>query len=254
MLRQISQNFPKYASALARRVPEPPEEFLEETAAVRMQLPQGFSGLWINGLVINEGDVNPLRCGFTSPGSTREILNTSHNSLLRIMRAERKRMISLEELGLSPAQAVGVISWSPPRAAANGQETTLEGYFDASDRVEGGDVIIWWNNLEKDTRYSHWPASLTGVSPVPELFALDIWFKCGNCVLAALRGIHVWPVPNNPEEFVQCHCSAGLIDAFLPGIHRKSYYYDNFKELAFQMGYCSECGDGNWYRVPHSSC
>jgi UDP-glucose:glycoprotein glucosyltransferase len=61
MLRQMSQNFPKYASAVARRVPEPPQEFLEETASARMQLPPGFSGFWINGLMINEGDVNPLR-------------------------------------------------------------------------------------------------------------------------------------------------------------------------------------------------
>lgn len=80
------------------------------------------------------------------------------------MRAERKRIISLGELGLSPAQAVDVISWSPSQAPEDSQETVLEGYFDASDRIEGGDVIIWWNNIEKDARYSRWPTSLTGVS------------------------------------------------------------------------------------------
>lgn len=65
MLRQLSQNFPKYANALARRVPTPPQEFEEEIAATRMQLPQGFSGLWVNGLLINEPDVNILRCAHT---------------------------------------------------------------------------------------------------------------------------------------------------------------------------------------------
>jgi hypothetical protein len=81
-----------------------------------------------------------------------------------MMRAERKRIVSLGILGLSPAQAVDVISWSPSRTAAGGQETLLEGYFDASDRTEGGNVIIWWNNIERDSRYSRWPTSLTGVS------------------------------------------------------------------------------------------
>ena len=88
------------------------------------------------------------------------------NSLLRMMRAERKRMVSLGELGLSPKQAVDVISWSSARAAAGGQQPALEGYFDASDRIEGGDVIIWWNDIEKDSRYSRWPTSLTGVCRV----------------------------------------------------------------------------------------
>ena len=28
----------------------------------------------------------------------------------------------------------------------------LDGIFDASDRIEGGGVVIWWNNIEKDSR------------------------------------------------------------------------------------------------------
>lgn len=61
-------------------------------------------------------------------------------------------MLSLEELGLSPTQAVDAIAFSEtdPTSAPT---TTLEGYFDASDRIEGGGVIVWWNNIEKDTRY-----------------------------------------------------------------------------------------------------
>src|ERR1700733_8085948 len=77
ILRQISQNFPKYAPALARRVPDPPQEFLEETEATRMQLPQGFNGFWINGLMINEGDVNPLRYAFAFIVMHVGISNTS---------------------------------------------------------------------------------------------------------------------------------------------------------------------------------
>lgn len=91
------------------------------------------------------------------------ILSFMHYSLLRILRTERRRMLSLRELGLSPSQSVDVISWAPPRTNT-APEAALEGYFDASDRLEGGDVIIWFNNIEKDSRYAQWPSSLTGVS------------------------------------------------------------------------------------------
>jgi len=29
-----------------------------------------------------------------------------------------------------------------------------DGLFDASDRIEGGGVVVWWNDLEKDEQYS----------------------------------------------------------------------------------------------------
>jgi len=90
------------------------------------------------------------------------------------MRAERKRIVSLGELGLSPKQAVDVISWSSAPTAAGSEQPVLEGYFDASDRIEGGDVIIWWNDIEKDTRYSRWPTSLTGVCRVVVLLSKDV--------------------------------------------------------------------------------
>jgi len=28
----------------------------------------------------------------------------------------------------------------------------VDGIFDASDRIEEGGVIVWWNDLEKDSR------------------------------------------------------------------------------------------------------
>lgn len=43
----------------------------------------------------------------------------------------------------------------------------LDGIFDVSDREEGGDVIFWFNDLEKDGRYGGWPATIEAVS---ELF------------------------------------------------------------------------------------
>lgn len=72
--------------------------------------------------------------------------------LLRTLRAERKRILALETLGLTPSQAISVISASPAGTGAP-RTTVLDGYFDASDRAEGGGVIVWWNDIEKDSRY-----------------------------------------------------------------------------------------------------
>jgi UDP-glucose:glycoprotein glucosyltransferase len=47
------------------------------------------------------------------------------------------------------------------------QGNVLDGIFDVSDREEGGDVIFWFNDLEKDGRYGGWPATIEAVS---ELF------------------------------------------------------------------------------------
>jgi hypothetical protein len=60
LLQQLSQAFPKYATALARRVEVPAAELLEELNINRYSLPAGFNGLWINGLQINDHDVNPF--------------------------------------------------------------------------------------------------------------------------------------------------------------------------------------------------
>ncbi|KAF8268079.1 UDP-glucose:Glycoprotein glucosyltransferase-domain-containing protein [Lactarius quietus] len=35
-----------------------------------------------------------------------------------------------------------------------------DGLFDASDRAEDGNLIFWWSNIEKDSRYSRWQPSL----------------------------------------------------------------------------------------------
>jgi UDP-glucose:glycoprotein glucosyltransferase len=36
--------------------------------------------------------------------------------------------------------------------------------FDWRDEIEGGNVIIWMNDIEKDKRYSDWPRILQAVS------------------------------------------------------------------------------------------
>ena len=60
-------------------------------------------------------------------------------------------MTSLTSLGLTAAQAVELVS-HPLVGTTQTQKNAVEGLFDASDRTEGGDVIMWWNNIEKDER------------------------------------------------------------------------------------------------------
>jgi UDP-glucose:glycoprotein glucosyltransferase len=39
-----------------------------------------------------------------------------------------------------------------PIMAAQSETGPLDGIFDVSDRIEGGGVILWWNDIEKDSR------------------------------------------------------------------------------------------------------
>jgi len=60
-------------------------------------------------------------------------------------------MLSLTSLGLTYAQALEFLT-HPTIAAAQSDTSVVDGLFDASDRPEGGDVIVWWNDIEKDQR------------------------------------------------------------------------------------------------------
>lgn len=94
----------------------------------------GVSAFWINGANIQDKDINPF-------------------GLLRFLRKERGVIHSLTSLGLSRGQAVDVLA-HPDIAAAQANRGGVDGLVDASDRIEGGDVIIWWNDFEKDSRYT----------------------------------------------------------------------------------------------------
>jgi UDP-glucose:glycoprotein glucosyltransferase len=73
------------------------------------------------------------------------------NRLLRLLRKERSVMLSLTSLGLTPGQAVELLT-HPAVGAAQSNKAVLNDLFDASDRPEGGRVIVWWNDIQKDKR------------------------------------------------------------------------------------------------------
>ena len=53
---EISQNFPKYATSLARRITVD-EELETELKGNWQKLQDGFSAVWLNGMVLQNSDV-----------------------------------------------------------------------------------------------------------------------------------------------------------------------------------------------------
>jgi UDP-glucose:glycoprotein glucosyltransferase len=80
-----------------------------------------------------------------------ENLDIIADSLLRLLRKERSIIHSLTSLGLTPSQAVELLS-HPTVSAAQNDKGVMDALFDASDRPEEGGVIVWWNDIEKDAR------------------------------------------------------------------------------------------------------
>ena len=60
-------------------------------------------------------------------------------------------MRHLTSLGLNATKAMELLT-HPAVGLAQSDSGVLDGLFDASDRPEGGDVVLWWNDLENDIR------------------------------------------------------------------------------------------------------
>ncbi|KAF2134396.1 glycosyltransferase family 24 protein [Dothidotthia symphoricarpi CBS 119687] len=136
-LLKLSQDFPKYSSVIAAQ--NTSEKFLEEYMMNREQLlPSGSSVIWINGVQIPARDVNPY-------------------SLLAHLRRERKLINGVRSQGLSAPDAISLLSHSAITDTQAGDEPQR---YDFRDETEGGNVIVWMNNIEKDSRYQQWPNGL----------------------------------------------------------------------------------------------
>ena len=140
-LIKLSQDFPKYSTAMAAH--NASNEFLVEHSENRgMLVPSGMNIMWINGVQIVERQVDAF-------------------TLLDILRREKRLIDSVRELSLTGPQAIKLLSHSAVAVAKSEDEPQR---FDWTDAGEGGNVIIWLNNIEKDKRYEAWPADLKSVS------------------------------------------------------------------------------------------
>ena len=131
VLSHLSQNFPKYATSLARRVVAN-KNVIQELHNNSLKVQKGFNVFWFNGVPTEARDVNPF-------------------ALLRLLKKEKTVIQSLTSYGLSNSQAFELLT-HPSIASAQKDSGMMEAVFDASDRPEGGGLIMWWNDMEKDTR------------------------------------------------------------------------------------------------------
>lgn len=140
-LVKLSQDFPKYSSAIASH--NVSKDFVTEHEYNRAQLvPAGANIIWMNGVQLIERQIEAL-------------------DLLDIFRKERKLINGVRDLGLTGSQAIQLLSHE---AVATVKAENEPQRFDWRDDIEGGNVIIWMNDIEKDKRYEQWPSSLNAVS------------------------------------------------------------------------------------------
>jgi UDP-glucose:glycoprotein glucosyltransferase len=139
-LLKVSNNFPKYSSRIAAH--NATHEFLTEYRANRAAfLPQGLNILWMNGLQVETRQINAF---------------SLHENLAR----ERKLVNQMRELGLSASEAVRLLSHE---VIAQAQVEDQPQRYDWRDEGEGGDVIMWLNDIEQDKRYIGWPSELNAL-------------------------------------------------------------------------------------------
>lgn len=140
-LVKLSQDFPKYSATIAAY--NASTQLHKEVKANRLgMLPPGASAIWINGVQIDPRQIDAF-------------------FLVDHLRRERKLIDSFRSLGLSAKQAVDLLTHETV-TEATAQGTPQR--YDYRDESEGGGVIIWLNDLEKDARYESWPNQLTAVS------------------------------------------------------------------------------------------
>ncbi|KZV59237.1 hypothetical protein PENSPDRAFT_695308 [Peniophora sp. CONT] len=83
--KQLSQDFPHYASALARRVPIP-QELTDELSANALRTHAGVAHVWLNGGVVPQEKMNPFR------------YNTARRATLVANRAKRNGPLAFATL------------------------------------------------------------------------------------------------------------------------------------------------------------
>lgn len=139
-LLQLSRDFPKHSSSIAAA--ELNEEFVKEQRSNRgAVLPGGYNILWINGVQVMARDIDAY-------------------SLLEHLRHERKLVNGLRNIGLTAPQAIDLLSNEAISAAQQDRDVQR---FDWRDTNEGGNVIIWLNDIEKDKRYADWPSTVNAL-------------------------------------------------------------------------------------------
>jgi UDP-glucose:glycoprotein glucosyltransferase len=210
-LLKLVQDFPKHSSAISAH--NATEEFVKEHESNRMLLlPSGYNVIWINGVQIPARDVNPF-------------------TLLQHLRRERKLINGVRRQGLSGPEAIGLLSHS---AITESQVEDEPQRYDFRDTTEGGSVIVWLNNIEKDKRYEDWPSQVTAVMAISFFNII-----CADSDLASSTHLS-WPTAVGSPRYTQRCCTRR-------SYFRRRYFLDcrhnaghDQARSSHQMGYRAE--------------
>ncbi|KAG1748320.1 glycosyltransferase family 24 protein [Suillus paluster] len=189
VLYALSTNFPHYAAPLARKV-SVPDTIRDEVQDNWGKAMMGVNMVWVNGRVL-EGEVgifgllrnfareralirSLVELGMSRAQAIEFVMHPVHSgafdsppSKLKVKRGttlgSAKRFVQ-EVLGTdteNDAEAEISIEAQKTYDIPPKWDDLLDGLVDSSDRLEGGGVIVWWNDIEDDTKYAGWGTDLT---------------------------------------------------------------------------------------------
>lgn len=142
-LLKVSQDFPKHSSFISKK--NASTDFLAEHLNNRETfLPAGFNVVWMNGMQVEAREMDAF-------------------ALLDRLRRERSIIRSLRNLGFSGSEAVQILSHPAIAESKAGGDSQR---YEYRDIIEGGKVIIWLNDIEKDKRYASWPTEAHAVGSI----------------------------------------------------------------------------------------
>lgn len=145
-LVKLSEDFPKYSSRVAAH--NATASLMKEIRSNRgRMLPAGVNVMWINGVQVDPREMDAF-------------------SLLDQLRRERRLIEKFRGIGLSAQETVNLLSH---RFIGDALANDEPARFNYQDEIEGGRVIIWLNDLEKDSKYKSWPSDLMTVSRLIDL-------------------------------------------------------------------------------------
>jgi UDP-glucose:glycoprotein glucosyltransferase len=139
-LLKVAQDFPKYSSLISAK--EASDSFVMEHSHNNLVgLPAGYNVFWINGQQIDPRKLDAFY-------------------LLDHLRRERQYIQGVMDLGFTGLQGISLLSHEAIAEKQDGDEAQR---YDWRDDQEGGKIIMWLNNIEKDKRYEEWPTTVMGL-------------------------------------------------------------------------------------------
>ena len=193
-LLKISEDFPKHSSSITKR--NALVDFVREHSSNRQAfLPAGYNVIWLNGLQVQSRQMDAF-------------------ALLEQLRRERSLVKNLQAIRLNGREAVDILS--NPIIAESKVDGDAQRY-DYRDAIEGGKVIVWLNDIEKDKRYSSWPSHSSAVGPL---------FSRGNRASSNLTVTSTnvsWPITTSSARHSQCSPTTRHIRCQRCGIARRIF-------------------------------